>query len=171
MKKLLLSLICVVFCLSLSGCFENDVPRNEEELPLVQDEAEEKIFGLNESAVFKDLKFTCLQISESQGDSFFVPEADKVFVGFEFEIENISNAEQTVSTLLLFDCCADDTKCDYSLSAACVFDEGSLDGNIAPGKKMVGWYAVEVPKDWKQIDLHIKSNWLSSGTARFEFKK
>jgi len=37
-----------------------------------------------------------------------------------------------------------------------------------PAKKMVGYYAVEVSKDAKKLDLEIKSDWLSSSKARFE---
>ena len=49
--------------------------------------------------------------------------------------------------------------------------DGTLDGDIAAGKKLVGWYALEVPQDWHSIDLDVKSSWLSDSSARFVFKK
>ena len=68
----------------------------------------------------------------------------------------------------MFDAYADDVKCEYSVSANMAFNEGTLDGSLSPGKKMVGYYAVEVSKDAKKLDLEIKSDWLSSSKARFE---
>ena len=48
---------------------------------------------------------------------------------------------------------------------------GTLDGSLAPGKKLVGYYAVEVPEGWQKLELDVQSNWLSSNSARFLFKK
>ncbi len=129
------------------------------------------IFSLNETAVFKNLKITATEIVESEGEDYFVPEDGKIFVGVKFTIENISSEIQNISTLLLFDAYVDDVKCAYSISAACVFDEGTLDGSLEPGKKMIGWYAVEVPANWKTIDLAVKAVWLSNNTANFVFEK
>lgn len=131
----------------------------------------EETYSLNESAVFADLKFTATEIKESNGNGIFVPESDNVFVGVKFEIENISNEEQHISSLLLFEGYVDDVKVDYSLNAACDFNEGTLDGSIAPGKKLVGWYALEVPSDWKNIEINVLSTWLSNNPAKFVFTK
>lgn len=120
--------------------------------------------------MFKDLKFTATTLEESKGEQFFEPESGNVFVGIQFTIENISDEEQSVNSVLLFEAYADDVKCSYSLSAAMAFD-GTLDGSLAPGKKLVGYYAVEVPEGWQKLELDVQSNWLSSNSARFLFKK
>lgn len=73
--------------------------------------------------------------------------------------------------MLLFDTYADDIKCDYSFSANTVFGDGTLDGELSAGKKLVGWYAVEIPQDWQQLTLEVKSDWLSSNKASFVFDK
>ncbi len=171
MKSLLSVFLCVVLCFSFVGCAQGDMPKKETATTQSSVEKGEESFGLNESAVFNDLKFTATEIKESNGTDFFTPKADKVFVGVKFEVENISDEEQAVSTLLLFEGYSDDVKCEYSFSAACAFDEGTLDGSIAPGKKLVGWYALEVPKAWGKIELHVLSNWLSNSSAKFVFKK
>ena len=170
MKKALSAVLAIVLCLSLVGCTVDEEPSKE--LASVSSTAEEReaVFGLNESAVFTNLKFTATEIKESDGTDFFTPEKDNVFVGIKFTIENISDEAQSVSTMLLFEGYADDIKLEYSVSAACTFDEGTLDGDIAPGKKLVGWYALEAPKDWKTIELQVQSNWLSNNPAKFVFK-
>ncbi|MPN18028.1 hypothetical protein SDC9_165386 [bioreactor metagenome] len=127
-------------------------------------------FGLNETAVFKTLKITATELKESEGKEFNKPGDGKIFVGVHFTIENISKEEQMMSSLLLFDAYADGVKCDLSVTAAINFD-GTLDGSIAPGKKMIGWYSVEIPKEWKELELQVKSSWLSSSKATYKFKK
>lgn len=171
MKKVFTVLLSFVLCFCFASCVTEVKPRKDQTDATQLQESKEENYALNETAVFKNLKFTATEIKESDGTDFFVPEADNVFVGIKFTIENISDQEQLVSTLLLFEGYADDVKCEYSFSAACVFDEGTLDGNISPGKKLVGWYAVEVPKGWSTIELQVKSTWLSNNPANFIFTK
>ena len=176
MKKLLLIIFCMIFCLSFTACFESDAPKKE--TSDIQSSAEntdaekaEETFHLNETAVFSNLKFTAAEIKEISESDFISPEAGNVFVGINFEVENISDEEQVLSSLLLFDGYADDVKCEYSISAAAAFGGKTLDDSLAPGKKMTGWYALEVPEIWAEIELHIKQNWLSGSSAKFVFEK
>ncbi len=128
-------------------------------------------FGLHETAVFRTIRVTAQDLQESYGKSFYEAEDGKVFVGVQFTIENISDEEQRISSILLFDAYVDGVKCDYSFSAACSFPDGTLDGSITPGKKLVGWYAVEASEDWKELELQVKSDWLSDKRAEFVFSK
>lgn len=171
MKQIFCVILSVIMMLSFASCFESDKPTKQQaQAPVSSKKAEEK-YGLNETAVFSALKFTATEIKQSNGTNFFTPEAENVFVGVKFTVENISDEEQAISTLLLFEGYADDVKCDYSFSAACAFDEGTLDGSVAPGKKLVGWYALEVPKDWSEIELDVQATWLSNNPAKFVFTK
>lgn len=171
MKRIAAMILALVMSLSLAACSANDAPSKEEQGKNEPAQTEQKnTFGLNETAVFKDLKFTATTLEESKGEQFFEPESGNVFVGIQFTIENISDEEQSVSSVLLFDAYADDVKCSYSLSATMAFD-GTLDGSLAPGKKLVGYYAVEVPEGWQKLELDVQSNWLSSNSARFLFEK
>lgn len=131
----------------------------------------DETFGLNDTAVFKTLKITSNDLKESAGTDFFKPADGKTFVGAQFTIENTTDKDQAISSILLFDAYVDGVKCDYSLTAKCVFTEGTLDGTLSPGKKMVGFYAVEVPTGWAKIELQVKSDWLSSSKAAFVFSK
>ena len=171
MKRFLCVLLCVAICYCFSACTVEDAPQKETNNVSSTEEKGDETFGLNESAVFEKLKFVATEIKETQGTNFFVPEEGNVFVGVKFEIENISQETQTVSTLLLFDGYVDYVKCDYSFSAACAFDEGTLDGELAAGKKLVGWYALEVPANWQEIELNIQDTWLSNNSAKFLFQK
>lgn len=176
MKKLLTVLFALSIVVSTAACdVNNDSPKKETNTANVSDatssEAENEIFGLNDTAIFKNLKITATKLEESEGNDFFKAESGKVFVGVNFEIENISDETQNISSLLLFDAYADDIKCDYSVSANTAFGDGTLDGELSQGKKLVGWYAVEVPQEWQQLELEVKSDWLSNNKAKFVFTK
>lgn len=173
MRKLLAICLCLILCCSFSACLmlDTDEPRKEQGSGETPSGSKDETYGLNDSAVFKDLKFTANEIKESDGDTFLEPDAGKVYVGVKFTVENISDEEQSVSSLLLFEAYADDVKCDYSFGAMSAFGDGTLDGSIQPGKKLVGWYAVEVSQDWKTIEIQIQPSWLSSNPANFVFTK
>ena len=182
MKKFICICLCVVMAFSLAACTSSstDTPVKEtggENTEVTQPEkediqpAQEETFGLNETAAFSKLKFTATELEESEGEGFFTPDEGKVFVGIKFTIENVSDEDQAVSSVILFDGYVDDVACSYSFSAQCVFNDGTIDGNVAPGKKLVGWYALEVPKDWKTIELHILPSWLAKDPAKFVFNK
>ena len=130
-------------------------------------------FSVGDTAVFKNIKVTATEIQSSTGKDFYNPEAGKVFVGVNFTIENTSDKDVNMSSILLFDGYVDDVKCDYSFTANCCFGEGTLDGTISPGKKMVGWYAVEIPESWNSLELHVSHDWLASNnnSAQFVFNK
>lgn len=175
MKKILILSLCLLMITPLTACSKKDVPQKEvgkvTQTESTKEETKDETFGLSETAVFKDLKFTATEIKESDGNEFFTPESGNVFVGVKFEIENISSEEQALSSLMLFDAYVDGVKCDYSVDASCAFDDGTLDGSLAKGRKMVGWYPLEVSKDWETIELEVKSSWLSNNTAKFVFEK
>ncbi len=169
MKKLLCLVVSFIMLLSLTSCMETEPTK--EINGATQESASEQTFSLAETAVFETLKITATELKESSGTDFFKPDAGNIFVGINFTIENISSEEQAISSLLLFEAYADDIKCDYSINAACAFNEGTLDGALAAGKKMVGWYAIEVPADWKNIELNVEPSLLSNSSAKFVFEK
>ncbi len=172
MKKILSVLLCLILIFVLAACGSADSPVKETGGSETNTSAsKDDTFGLNDTAVFKTLKFTATEIKESDGDGFFTPEQGNTFVGVKFTIENVSEEEQNVSSMLLFEAYANDVKCDYSINAACAFSDGTLDGSIAPGKKLVGWYAIEVPENWESIELEVKADWLSNKNAKFVFNK
>lgn len=164
-----LIVFAVIFIISLGSGDEEPTKEVNAGSTQAQTEAAETTFGLNETAVFSDLKMTATEIDESRGNEFNRPSDGNIFVGIKFTIENISDEEQFVSSLLLFESYADDVKSAYSISAEIAFPDGTIDGNLAPGKKLVGWYALEAPEDWEEIELNVRSSWLSSSQAVFVF--
>ena len=175
MKKILSFLLVTFLCFALSACDIETSPQKEpyDDSSVKVQTSKQEDYQLNETAVFKNIKVTATEIKESNGSEFFGPDDGNIFVGVKFVIENISDESQSISSLLLFEPYADDVKCEYSITAntASDFGSGTLDGEIAAGKRMEGWYAVEVPSSWSKIELDVKSSWLSGSSARFVFNK
>lgn len=173
MKKFAILALAVAFCAMCAACTDYPVKETSSAASAGASSAgdTENTFGLNDAAVFNDLKFTATELKESQGTKLTEPDAGKTFVGVKFEVENISNESQNVSSVLLFSVYADDVKCEYSIKAQLSFDEGTLDGEIAPGKKAIGWYAVEVPENWEKLEFDISPEFFSTSSARFVFTK
>ena len=179
MKRILCGILVIVLALSMAACDLGDTVGKEIGNAVGNGSGseqgsaspKEETFGLNETAVFKTLKFTATEIKVTNGESFFEAAEGKVFVGIKFTIENISDEEQTISSLLLFDAYADDIKCSESFTGAAAFNSEMLDGTIAPGKKLVGWYVMEVAENWASIELNVQANWLSGTSAKFVFNQ
>ncbi len=174
--KKLAFVIAVIFVVSavFAGCI-NTGPTKEINVDTasIVEETVKTTFAVGETAVFDDMKITATELKESSGEGFFKPENGNVFIGINFTIENTSSEDISISSLMLFDAYIDNIKCEYSFNALCAFDEGTLDGDVSPGKKLVGWYAVEVPADWTELELQFKNEWLddSNESATFIFAK
>lgn len=119
------------------------------------DKTEEKTaFYVGETAELKGVRVTLTNVSKSKGSTYNSPTDGNVFVLCEFEIENNSNKEITVSSIMSFDAYCDDYTCTYSLGA--LIEKGNknqLDGTVAVGKKFNGVIGYEVPSDWNELEI------------------
>ena len=116
---------------------------------------EKNAFLLGETAELNDVQVTLANVTESQGSAYNKPSDGNVFVLCEFEIENHSDQEINVSSMMSFNAYCDDYTCTYSLSA--LLEKGNknqLDGKIAAGKKFNGVIGYEVPSDWQELEVH-----------------
>lgn len=178
MKRIIATIIVLVLCFAMAGCpaiedgpIKEAYTGNNSSSDNVNTESQKTTFGLLETAAFSNLKFTALEIKESQGNTYLKPDDGKVYVGVKFEVENISNEEQSISSLLLFEAYVDDVKASQSISGATALAESTLDGTIAAGKKIIGWYVIEVAENWSEIEINAKAELLSSSSATFVFSK
>lgn len=111
-------------------------------------------FCVGEAAELDGVSVTLVNVSESTGSQFNTPTEGNVFVICEFEIENNSDDEVVVSSIMSFDAYCDDYTCTYSLSALLEKDDkNQLDGTVAAGKKFNGVIGYEVPADWSDLEI------------------
>lgn len=131
----------------------------------------ETSFKKGEIAELNGVQVTLTDYKESAGGDFNKPDEGNIFLLAEFEISNNTDDELSISSVLSFDAYADDYSLDYSLSALLEKDGSQLDGTIAAGKKMKGWIGWEVPKDYKNVEIHFTDNVWSNDKFVFVIEK
>lgn len=106
-----------------------------------------KTYSVGDTIEFDGLRITVNSYRTSKGDQFFKPKNAYYFI-IDATLENISKEAKSVSTMLqmkLYD------KESYSQDLTIILDaKGSLDGEIAPGRKVRG----EVGFDAKASDVY-----------------
>jgi hypothetical protein len=138
---------------ALSGNNEPTKVPTESNSPAVETTEAPADFTVGDTVTKKDVYVTLVNVREFDGE-FLHPEEGNVFVAFELEIENKSDSPLAISSLMCFEAYFDDYASNFSLGAQTESDEGQLDGEIAPGKKMKGAICYEVPADWAAAELH-----------------
>lgn len=126
------------------------------------------VFGVGDVAELNDIQVSLTSVEESSGSQYNKPSDGNVFVLCEFTIENNSESEIAVSSLMSFDAYVDDFSTNLSLSA--LLEKGNkqqLDGSIAAGKKMAGVVGYEVSKDWSELEIRFTPSFWSGKDITF----
>jgi len=128
----------------------------EKETPETPDaEAEEpEFFKLGETVETKVMKVTLTNVEKSEGEEFLAPDEGNEFVLLDITVENISDKDIVVSSILGFNAYVDDTAMNEDYAALTSAKKETMDATVAPGKKMSGTLGYQVPKDWKEIEIH-----------------
>ena len=120
-------------------------------------------YTVGETAEDKDIKVTLVSAEQSTGSQFLTPADGNIYVVLEFEIENNSNTDISVSSLASFEAYCD----DYSVNM--LYDnKNQLDGSVAAGKKMNGVIGYEVPADFKTLEVKFTPSFWSNRAITFE---
>jgi len=115
---------------------------------------EQTEFSIGEKVEYKGVHYTLVDVKEHTGNEYLKPSDGMVYLNCEFLIENESDEDVSISSMLSFEAYADDYDVDQSFSA--VIGDKGLDGTIAVGKKMQGSIGYEVNKDWESIEIHFE---------------
>lgn len=127
-------------------------------------ENSEKQFGVGDTAEAGGVKITFASLKESTGSEYLKPEDGNVYLQCEFEIENGSNQDLTISSIMCFEAYVDGYSINQSIGG--LMDEDGqkldqLDGSVAAGKKMRGTIAYEVSTDWEELEIRVNPDVLS----------
>jgi len=116
-----------------------------------------EFFKIGETAVTQKVKAIITEIEKPEGNEFIKPAGGNEFVLLHMTIENVSDSEITISSIMSFNAYVDDSSINESLTAHATKDNiKTLDGTIAPGKKLTGVLGYEVPKGWQKLEIHFK---------------
>jgi hypothetical protein len=127
-----------------------------------------EFFGAGETAETKKVKAAVTGIEKPTGNAFSKPSEGKEYVLINMTIENISDGELNISSLLSFDTYVDDEAINEDLLAQTAKEDAkTMDGTVAAGKKLTGALAYEVPTGWKQIEIHFQPDQLDDTVIKW----
>lgn len=154
----------------IAGALSDDegpvkVPSESQSVAQTTQPTEEPVFTVGDTATMDDIYVTLVEVHEYDG-KYLEPEEGNTFVAFELLIENKSDEDIVVSSLMCFEAYFDDFSKDISLGAETESGMNTLDGTVAAGKKMSGAIAYEVPNDWQTAELRFNPDW---GNKEFVF--
>lgn len=113
-----------------------------------------EMYALGETGTLDDISVTLLNVMESKGNQYSKPSEGNTFIVLEFKIENQSEEELWLSSMLSFTTWVDN--CTYvispdALGIAMLSGKTQADGAVDSGDTFFGVVAYEVPEDWKEI--------------------
>lgn len=113
----------------------------------------------------KNFRLAVESVNKPKGNDFNKPASGKEFVEVIVLIENISEKDYVVSSMLMFEAYQDGFATHESLNAQIASpDISTLDGNLAAGKKLRGKLAYELPIDWKELEINANLTMLTFST-------
>ena len=123
-------------------------------------------FKVGDVVETSNLKISFLSASEYVSDNEFItPKDGYMYYRMEFEFENIGDTDTTISSMMNWECYAD----DYSVDQSWIEDD-QIDATISAGKKVKGAVYFEVPKEAKSIVLEYKTNFWTENKVVFIVK-
>lgn len=132
---------------------------------------EQSVFGVGDKVELNDVIVTLVNVSESMGGNYMTPESGKVYLLCEFVIENNSNREIAVSSVMSFSAYVDGYTTNLDLGATVSSDKPQLDGSVAAGKKMNGIVGYSADQQWSEIEVRFTPNFWSGKEIIFSYSK
>lgn len=162
-------IIAIIFIVAIVNCGgENEPQKVGEVTPSTHADSHEQaeapktqIFKIGDIIQLKDFKVIVNGVRTSDGDGIFKPDDGEQFFYVDCTIENISDKEQVVSSILMLKVVDKDGRsCDQAIVSDA---NGQLDGNVGSGRKISGEYVVQVPKDETGLELVFDSSLWTGG--------
>ena len=130
-------------------------------------------FTVGDTADFDGVKvkLSSAILSKGSKENFAVPDKGKYFLALVFDIENDSDDDITVSSMVSFEAYCDDMSIDMDYmgeEAPEVDGLKSLDGDVASGKKINGIMTYQVPKDFKKFEISYQPDFWGDKKVTFE---
>lgn len=177
-----LVVVVLVVIASFAGGGESSTPQKVEstsgtsqsasQASQAQSQPEQTVFTVGDTVELNGVKTTLLSAEEYPGKQYMMPTDGNVFLVCQFEIENDSSAEINVSSMVSFNAYCDDYSVSLSITGEMLEDSWkSLDGTVAPGKKINGVIAYEIPQDWQKMEISYTPSFWSGHDVQFEINK
>lgn len=168
----LLVLGVFIFIGSFGSSMSKD--KNPEKVGEVQTESQDQnsqteepvsnTFNVGDVVETDNFRITYESTGEYKSDNEFLqPKDGCVYWEFKFKFENISDTDQSVSTMMDWECYTDNSKADQTW----IVDDNGLDGKLSAGREAEGAVYFEVPEDAENIELEYDINFWQSDKIIF----
>ena len=195
MKKILLALLALLLCFSCTGCTLFALTMLEKGEAVIEKEpidgggdltdiggidADENegealpdgMYGMGDEMVFDGLTFEALAFKQlGTVEGVFQPEEGNVFIAVKFAVKNTSDEDTTISSLTMMSSTVDGETVTESLTGVMNFDAKMISGDLGAGDELVGWYCMEVSRDWQSFEIEIRPNLFSTEKATFVYER
>lgn len=161
----------ILLIIASLGGGEDDPKKIDSEKPITATAVQKTEFTVGDKVELGDVVVTLKNVSENQGGNYMTPADGKVFIVCEFEIENNSEKDIAVSSLMSFEAYIDDYSTSMSLTATLSTGSAQLDGTVAAGKKMSGVIGYEADSDWSDIEVRFTPDFWSGKDIIFTTEK
>ena len=172
-KRFALLVFCaLLLMIFVFGCGETTQPEkvpaeNKAESGVENSKAPE-VYAVGDSVKMGGLVFTVNGTRTATGSEFIKPDEGDIYFIADCTLENTAAEVAHISSLLMFKLVdADGYNYDITIGPE---TKGSLDGELAPGRKMRGELAFEVPAQVNSLELIFEPNVFGSGQAIYKVK-
>lgn len=159
MKRILMLVVSLLICIGMIACGSSTEKKEEKK------EDKNKTYSVGETIELKNQKFTVngIRSAEKDKDGILKAEDGKEFLYVSCTIENTSDEEISVSSILLFKVV--DKEGQECKEAFVTDTEGQLDGKVLVGKKLKGEYVAQVPKGATELELQYTTGAITGETV------
>lgn len=124
-------------------------------------------FGIGETVAMGDLEHTFHGARFHDGDEFMSPDEGTRWLLLDVEVTNNADESQAMSSMLMWSLVdADNRSADQTITTD---EQGSLDGELGPGRSMRGEIAYAVGADQAEWELIFAPQVFGFGQAIYEF--
>ncbi len=128
-----------------------------------QKAAKAQTFKIGDAISIGDYVFTVNSARTSKGGDFLKPDEGNIWYIVDATVENESDKPVTISSMMMFK--LSDSE-GYNYNSTIADDtKGNLDGELAPGRKMRGELAFEIPENAGGLELIFDADVWGSGQA------
>lgn len=151
---------------SSESASDNEADNSNEEVSTDNTAETESEYKVGDIIETKYVRISYLSAEEyTSTNEFIQPKEGNVYYRMEFEFENISDSDQSVSSMIGWECYAD----GYSMDQSFIGDD-DLSASLSSGKKAKGALYFEVPSDAQSIVLEYNDNVWTSDKIVFVVK-
>lgn len=169
-KWIVIAVIVIIVIAAISGDDKDKNPQKVSQTPSDDKQTSSKnkktddtetqdksnVFQVGDVVETEDFKITFVSAGEYKSDNEYItPKKGYEYWQFKFKFENTSDTDQNVSTIMDWECYADNSKADQQW----IGDDSGLDATLSAGRQTEGTVYFEVPKDSKHIELEYDINY------------